>query len=308
MSAYYLEIDPYCAQWLCNLIEAGHIAPGFVDCRDIRTVQPDDLRGFTQVHLFAGIGVWSHALRRAGWDDSRPVWTGSCPCQPFSNAGKRKGVNDDRHLWPEMFRFICQCRAGTVFIEQVSSPDGLAWLDIVQSELENEGYAFAALDTCAAGLGAPHIRSRLYGLAYRDKPGRITRELTAAPLGYGNPIEPNGGAGGLANMRGERDCGRRVPRSRESDNPGAGEPCQRFEGFCAIDRMAHDRRAGPVNGHWGAADWLRCRDGKWRPVEPGTQPLATGIAARVAKLRAIGNALCAPQAQAFIESAMECLP
>ena len=84
MSAYYNEIDPYAAQWLRNLIDAGQIAPGVVDTRSIEDVVPNELKGFTQCHFFAGIGVWSLALRNAGWPDDRPVWTGSCPCQPFS--------------------------------------------------------------------------------------------------------------------------------------------------------------------------------------------------------------------------------
>jgi len=66
MTAYYNEIDPYAAQWLRNLIAAGHIAPGEVDTRSILDVSPSDLTGFTQCHFFAGIGVWSHALRRGG--------------------------------------------------------------------------------------------------------------------------------------------------------------------------------------------------------------------------------------------------
>jgi len=169
IAAYYNDSDPYCCQWLRNLIAAGHIAPGDVDDRDIREVRGEDLKGYRRVHLFAGVGVWDYALRCAGWPDDRPIWTGSCPCQPFSAAGRHGGIADERHLWPEMFRLVRECRPDTIFGEQVASDDGLAWLDLVSADLEGEGYAFGAVDLCAAGLGAPHIRQRLWWVA--DLPG-----------------------------------------------------------------------------------------------------------------------------------------
>lgn len=163
--AYYNEFDPYAAEWLRNLIAAGHIAPGDVDDRSIEDVCADDLTSYTQCHFFAGIGGWSYALRLAGWPDDRPVWTGSCPCQPFSAAGKGKGVDDDRHLWPVMRWLIDQCRPATVFGEQVASRLGRDWLTGVRADLEAMGYAVAAADLCAAGVGAPHIRQRLWWVA-----------------------------------------------------------------------------------------------------------------------------------------------
>lgn len=187
MKAYYNEIDQYAAQWLRNLIAAGHIAPGDVDTRSIEDVRPDDVRGYTQCHFFAGIGVWSYALRRAGWADDRPVWTGSCPCQPFSVIGKQRGENDERHLWPEFRRLIAKCRPPTVIGEQVASKAGRLWLAGVRTDLEDLGFGVGAADLCAAGVGAPHIRQRLYWLAdasgkglegyagdgdNRDEPGR----------------------------------------------------------------------------------------------------------------------------------------
>ena len=151
--AYYNEYDEYSAHWLRNLIAGGHIAPGVVDERDIRDVRPEELIGFTQVHMFAGIGVWSHALRRAGFSDDRPIWTGSCPCQPFSAAGRAGGFTDERHLWPHWFWLIEQCRPSHVIGEQVASKDGLGWLDLVSTDMEGAGYAFGATDLCAAGIG-----------------------------------------------------------------------------------------------------------------------------------------------------------
>ncbi|MDH1104795.1 DNA cytosine methyltransferase [Pseudomonas otitidis] len=109
--------------------------------------------------------MWSLALRRAGWPDDRPVWTGSCPCQPFSKAGPGLGFADERHLWPAWHHLIRERRPAEILGEQVADGGGLAWIDLVQADLEAEGYAFGAFDMCAAGFGAPHIRQRLWIVA-----------------------------------------------------------------------------------------------------------------------------------------------
>jgi len=149
---YYNDFDPYCCEWLRNLIDAGELPPGDVDERSITDVQPEDLDGYVQSHFFAGIGGWPLALRLAGWPDGLPVWTGSCPCQPLSSAGKRRGHEDERHLWPIWFRLIRECKPPVLFGEQVASKDGLEWLDGVLADLESAGYACAAADLCAAGV------------------------------------------------------------------------------------------------------------------------------------------------------------
>lgn len=166
--AYYNEHDPYAAAWLRNLIAAGHIAPGVVDERDMRDIRPEELAGFTQGHFFAGIGVWSYALRRAGISDDTPLWTGSCPCQPFSAAGRRGGTADERHLWPHWHWLISQCRPPVVLGEQVASKDGLGWVDLVSADMEGTGYAFGAVDLCAAGFQQAHLRQRLYFVGLAD--------------------------------------------------------------------------------------------------------------------------------------------
>lgn len=201
MTAYYNENDPKAAAWLCELIKEGHIAPGVVDTRSIEDVRPSELTGFTQCHFFAGIGGWSLALRLAGWPDDRPVWTGSCPCQPFSAAGKRGGFADERHLWPYFHWLISQQQPEYIFGEQVASKDGLAWLDLVQTDLENTGYTSGAVDLCAAGFGAPHIRQRLFWVAQSagDRRSRERQAGTAeARPDAGRELERQG-----ADQRGE---------------------------------------------------------------------------------------------------------
>ena len=307
--AYYNEFDPYAAQWLRNLIAAGHIAPGDVDQRSIEDVRPSELAGYTQCHFFAGIGVWSYALRRAGWADSRPVWTGSCPCQPFSEAGKRNGFSDERHLWPAWFHLISQCLPNVIFGEQVAAADGLGWLDLVQADLEAAGYARGAVDLCAAGVGAPHIRQRLWIFAELADANMQRREQLShqrpASL-FGTSLQQGGSVNVVGNMGSTfSSVADSVDGSGYGSQPRAtiGE----FPQSVGAMQTGH-ATTGPVNGRWSDADWLFCRDGKWRPVEPGTFPLANGATARVGRLRAYGNAINAEAAEAVIRSYMECRP
>lgn len=162
---YYNEHDPNAAAWLRELIRRKLIPNGIVDEQDIQKIRLSDLSGFVQVHCFAGIGGWPLALRLAGWPEDRPVWTGSCPCQPFSVAGAGGGTSDPRHLWPVFFELIKQCRPPVCFGEQVASAAGRAWLAGVFADLERVAYRRAAADLCAAGIGAPHIRQRLFWVA-----------------------------------------------------------------------------------------------------------------------------------------------
>lgn len=280
MTAFYNEIDPFCAQWLRNLIDAGHIAPGVVDERSIEDIHPNELREFTQCHFFAGIGIWSYALRRAGWPDDRPVWTGSCPCQPFSAAGKGDGFDDERHLWPAWFHLISECRPGVVFGEQVASDDALDWLDLVQADLEGAHYASGAVDLCAAGVGAPHIRQRVLFVA--DADGQRLSRGTESDCG---PSQCEQQASRRNHIGGCRWVG---------DTDGELEAPQ-----SSILRWPH---AATARDPWGDAEWIECRDGKSRPVEPGAFPLAHGAPARVGRLRAYGNGIVGEAAAAFIRA------
>jgi len=303
MAAYYNEIDPYAAQWLRNLILAGHIAPGEVDERSITDVASDDLRGFDQCHFFAGIGGWSLALRLAGWPDDQPVWTGSCPCQPFSAAGKGLGEKDPRHLWPEFRRLIAECRPATVFGEQVAAAAGRQWLARVRADLEGLAYAVGAADLCAASAGAPHIRQRLWWVADADQGQR-------GRLADGEGREHDGAAAGWQQRRAESSGGRAACGCGEG---GMGDAQQ--SGLERHARHGDDEGGRPLAsgsiaetgglGSWSNYVWIPCADGKSRRIKPGLEPLAYGVSNRVGRLRAYGNAIPPEVGARFIGAVME---
>lgn len=183
---YYNEFDPKMAAWLRGLIEDKLIPNGYVDERSITEVRPLDLKGYTQCHFFCGLAGWPLSLQRAGWPSDRPIWTGSCPCQPFSVAGTGKGVDDHRHLAPVFLDLVGECRPPTVVGEQVASAAGRQWYAGIRAHLERMGYASGCADLCSpcagedaegwivrgdtAGwerivMGSPNIRQRLYWVA-----------------------------------------------------------------------------------------------------------------------------------------------
>ncbi len=322
---YYNEFDPYAAQWLCNLAEQGLVPGGQVDDRSIRDVQPKDLGAYDQCHFFAGIGGWSYALALAGWPATRPVWTGSCPCQPFSAAGKRKGTADDRHLWPEFLRLITACKPATVFGEQVASKDGREWLAGVRTDLEALGYEVGAADLCAASVGAPHIRQRLFwvadangGNAGAERQQRGGQQRQFAADGYagdglayaedanGRPqLETGGARSGRSGLAGSREDGGMEHTPRDGRQQRRPEPIGRgVEPRCGDGGLGDtaSEQARLPRQPWGQSDTVPCSDGNTRRIEPGTFPLAHGVSNRVGKLRAYGNAIVPQVAAQFISA------
>jgi DNA (cytosine-5)-methyltransferase 1 len=196
--AYYNEIEPAAAHVLRALIADGVIALGDVDTRSITEVSPDDLKGYTQCHFFAGGGLWSVAARLAGWPDDKPIWSGSCPCQPFSVAGKGAGTDDPRHLWPHFFRLIRACRPLIVVGEQVAGAAGYGWFDGVRADLARENYASRGVDIPACAVDAPHIRQRLYwcAVADADSAGWQPRQWDHQAARHGHSVSSTHGSNG----------------------------------------------------------------------------------------------------------------
>ena len=333
MPAYYNEIDPSAAAWLRNLIDAGLIPAGDVDERDIREVRAGDLEGYEQAHFFAGIGGWAYALRLAGWPDDEPVWTGSCPCQPLSSAGQRRGHADERHLWPAFHDLIAECRPATVFGEQVASRLGREWLSGVRADLEHLGYAVGGADMPAASVGAPHIRQRLWWVADarhgRGAARPARREHQERPP-VGERFTSRGADGGLGNAalgrerthKGQPKPRREPPQpSRGSGlsvglgDPGrAGPPAPEREVLRGPRRRQEGRAASePSGSFWSDAVLIPCADGKARRIAPGIQPLVDGLpvavdglgpVSRVGALRGAGNAIVPWLAAEFVRTVM----
>jgi DNA (cytosine-5)-methyltransferase 1 len=342
LSSYYNENDPFAAQWLRNLIREGLIADGIVDDRSITEVDASDLEGFTRCHFFAGLGGWDRALSLADWRG--PVWTGSCPCQGESVAGKRQGAADPRHLWPAWFRLIRQRRPAVVFGEQVARAAGTHWLDGVYSDMEGIGYAVGAAILPACSVGAPHRRNRLWFVADAEHAER--RSIARGWADDGDGTDTDRQASGrsaacgetfdVANASGD---GQRQHSQRHGDALQSRQSAPfrnnaaRCGGHGAVgdaeygsrgvagelepaqgDRVREisreglrQRLAGNSNSNpWRDHGWIVGADGKARRVKPGIRLLVNGTTARVGRLRGYGNAVVPLLAAEFIKAYLEC--
>jgi len=302
--AYYNDNDAFCCEWLRNLIAAGHISEGEVDERPIQEVAPSDVQGFRQVHFFAGIGGWAYALRLAGWPPEEPVWTGSCPCQPYSQAGRGLGDKDLRNFWPFWQPLIKECSPTVIFGEQTAGKAAREWLSRVRSDLEGMGYAVGAADLPAASLAAPHIRQKLFWVA--DASGkRCEREqvhLSGRRSWEEGAKATGGGTCGMDDAASQRAVKQGAPEpqgDRPEDGisrktgPG-GEICssgssvrnggtvgERSGSVSTRDTSCGIRHADDAGltgrGPWKDFDLAYCTDNKSRRIESGSFPLAFGL-------------------------------
>ena len=278
----YNENEPFAIRWLEQLQERNLIPGGKIDGRSITELRPEDCDPTS--HFFAGIGGWAYALQLAGWDPARDVWTGSCPCQPFSIAGKGTGTSDKRHLWPIWLRLIAQYRPSTIFGEQTSSKLGRDWLSGVRTDLEALGYAVGAADLCAAGVNAPHRRQRLYWVAHTRHGGDMGRD-------------------------GLRDS-KTSTVSATGTNPYS---CEGRSQHSRLGTFYDPTDGGKVSDttFWDQFDIAECRaiddSTQYRRIEPGLLPVVDGLPSRLRTglIKGYGNAIVPQLAATFIRAFLE---
>lgn len=205
------------------------------------------------------------------------IVSGGFPCQPFSVAGKQKGRDDERYLWPEMLRVIRELAPGWVVGENVPGILRIAAGDVVE-DLEREGYHVCVFDFEAAAVGAPHRRERVAFVANARHAERTGRECDAKSRTWTARIEPASRGFDLA------------------DANGAG-----LQGWdsAELSERAGERAAGaggsrdPKEFRGGYGKRIVCRG--WWSVEPDVGRVAHGISARVDRLKCLGNAVVPQQ-------------
>ena len=201
---------------------------------------------------------------------------GGYPCQPFSVAGKREGERDDRHLWPEMFRIICEAGPQVIFAENVAGHVNMG-LDKVLSDLEGQGYAVEPYIIPACAVDAPHRRDRVWIVAYTTSKRRTLQRNTV---------------------------GKSAQQSSEERQWHAKNKAGKFAVVGQADFVAHANSVdaqgierGSVNSEkWPASRQRPLRSqnsiGAWRwPPEPCIRRVANGVPNRVDRLKALGNAV-----------------
>ena len=246
----------------------------------IETVQFVENEEFAQKVLtknFPGVPIHGDIKTyRANGIVSPFLLTGGYPCQPFSQAGKRRGQNDDRHLWPEMFRVIQECRPNWVLAENVTGHIKLG-LQEVLADLESEGYQSQVFHIGALAKDAPHRRMRVW-IVSNSNSGLSNRKGEKICTGRNSP---DNGSKNVANSNDKR-----LERHNDWASPSLQtEPIQADSGAEDKCEWGDKRITQPGLGgtlHDGISTWMD---------EPDIPRVGVKIPDRAKRLKAIGNAI-----------------
>jgi DNA (cytosine-5)-methyltransferase 1 len=229
-----------------------------------------------KVPIYSDIRELNYERLKADGIDTIDVITGGYPCQPFSVAGKQKGEQDPRHLWPEYFRLIKECRPTWVIGENVSGHIKLG-LDTVLDNLESEGYSARTFSISASSIGAWHKRERIWIIANSECDGQFTSKESR---GIGETIskESEGsndsfnveGASGLSTS--EQDVSNSTSSKRDEHEIDGGH------GEFETQEISRDRSSLLGESPW----WLS---------EPNVGRVVDGVPDRTHRIKSLGNSL-----------------
>lgn len=264
-----VEIDPYCTALLA---ERWPDVPRHLDIKEVAADDHED-RAFGDVDVVAG-GI---------------------PCQPFSEAGKRRGTQDDRYLWPYAFSIVQRYKPSWGLIENVAGFVSLA-LDLVQTDLESAGYRTQAYVLPACAVGAQHKRERVFVVAHSD--GNRWRQRQDQPQCQpsresSTDISHDGAQRALAHAH---TSGLQI---------GNGCPGQVWPPAAADGCAAGQSQSRMGRGPDGFTDWLdrtqwpSSKDQPQKAWEPA-RTVTTQVPHRAARLKALGNAIVPQQIYPFL--------
>lgn len=265
--------------------------------------------GLSTPAMFCDIEPWSRKILAKHWPDvpieedvkvlandptkipaggANTIFTAGYPCQPFSQAGKRRGEEDDRHIWPYIREIVAQKRPAWCVFENVYGHVSMG-LDTVLSNLEADGYATRAHIVPACGVDAPHRRDRIWIIAHANSQGEPDG---AEHVGKGQRM---GGNAESIGRHGWADEAGRAGQTHQPDEPRPevwGKPSGSGEDVAdSASQRLEGRKRSEHEGHGERFAESGVRAGGFWPTEPCLDRVVDGVPNRVDRIKGLGNAI-----------------